>query len=327
MNNAQPNTVNSGGQVSNAPHPTTSFASAQRMDASAPSSGMSAERAPQRAAEASASSTGKLRLKGAELREDLHVKREELHERREELEERLDQPVSTKPRWARLTKADVFKLAGLGAFFVLMIVVCILIWPVVMELTAPGGLERVTEQVRNAGPAGVLILLGFQFLQIVVAFIPGEVVQVAAGMMYGTWGGAAIVLAGCVISSAFIYFVVSKLGAPFVQAMIPEKWMSKLRDFDESDKLDVMVFVLFLIPGLPKDVFTYLVPLTGMRMRDFVLLSNIGRIPGVVMSTMAANGLMQGNWVQSIALFAACAVIAIVAILFHDKIMKVFKRK
>lgn len=327
MNNAQSNTVNSGGQVSNAPHPTKSSASAQRMDASAPSSGMSTERAPQGAAEASASSTGRLRLKGAELREDLHVKREELHERREELEERLDQPVSTKPRWARLTKADVFKLAGLGAFFVLMIVVCILIWPVVMELTAPGGLERVTEQVRNAGPAGVLILLGFQFLQIVVAFIPGEVVQVAAGMMYGTWGGAAIVLAGCVISSAFIYFVVSKLGAPFVQAMIPEKWMSKLRDFDESDKLDVMVFVLFLIPGLPKDVFTYLVPLTGMRMRDFVLLSNIGRIPGVVMSTMAANGLMQGNWVQSIALFAACAVIAIVAILFHDKIMKVFKRK
>lgn len=274
-----------------------------------------------------AGATGRLRLKRAELREDLHEKREELHEKREELEERLDQPVAKQPRWARLTKADVFKLAGLGVFFVLMIVVCVLIWPIVMELTEPGGLERVTEQVTSAGPLGVLILLGFQFLQIVVAFIPGEVVQVAAGMMYGTWGGAAIVLAGCVISSAFIYFVVSKLGAPFVQAMIPEKWMNKLRDFDESDKLDVMVFVLFLIPGLPKDVFTYLVPLTGMRMRDFVLLSNIGRIPGVVMSTMAANGLMQGNWAQSIALFAVCAVIAIVAILFHDKIMKVFKRK
>ena len=274
-----------------------------------------------------AGATGRLRLKRAELREDLHEKREELHEKREELEERLDQPVAKQPRWARLTKADVFKLAGLGAFFVLMIVVCVLIWPIVMELTEPGGLERVTEQVTSAGPLGVLILLGFQFLQIVVACIPGEVVQVAAGMMYGTWGGAAIVLAGCVISSAFIYFVVSKLGAPFVQAMIPEKWMNKLRDFDESDKLDVMVFVLFLIPGLPKDVFTYLVPLTGMRMRDFVLLSNIGRIPGVVMSTMAANGLMQGNWAQSIAPFAVCAVIAIVAILFHDKIMKVFKRK
>lgn len=275
----------------------------------------------------SASATGRIKLKGVELREDLRDRREELHEKRQEIEERLEQPVSTKPRWARLTKADVFKLAGLGAFFILMVVVCVLVWPIVVELTQPGGLEKVTEQVRNAGPAGVFILLGFQFLQIVVAFIPGEVVQVAAGMMYGTWGGAAIILGGCVISSAFIYFVVSKLGAPFVQAMIPEKWMAKLRDFDESDKLDVMVFVLFLIPGLPKDVFTYLVPLTGMRMRDFVFLSNVGRIPGVIMSTMAANGLMQGDWAQSIALFAVCAVIAVVAILFHEKIMKVFRRK
>lgn len=274
-----------------------------------------------------AGATGRIRLKGAELREDLRDKREELHEKRHELEERLEQPVSTKPRWARLTKADVFKLAGLGAFFVLLVVVCVLIWPIVMEVTQPGGLEKVTEQVRSAGPLGVLILLGFQFLQIVVAFIPGEVVQVAAGMMYGTWGGAAIILGGCVVSSAFIYLVVSRLGAPFVQAMIPEKWMEKLRDFDESEKLDVMVFVLFLIPGLPKDVFTYLVPLTGMRMRDFVLLSNVGRIPGVVMSTMAANGLMEGDWVRSIVLFVACAAVAIVAILFHERIMKAFRRR
>lgn len=274
-----------------------------------------------------AGATGRIKLKGVELREDLRDRREELHEKRQEIEERLDQPVSAKPRWARLTKADVFKLAGLGAFFVLLVIVCVLIWPIVTELTQPGGLERVTAQVRDAGPAGVFILLGFQFLQIVVAFIPGEVVQVAAGMMYGTWGGAAIILGGCIISSAFIYLVVSKLGAPFVQAMIPEKWMAKLRDFDESDKLDVMVFVLFLIPGLPKDVFTYLVPLTGMRMRDFVFLSNVGRIPGVIMSTMAANGLMQGDWVQSIVLFAACAAIAVVAILFHERIMKAFKRK
>ena len=136
-----------------------------------------------------AGATGRLRLKRAELREDLHEKREELHEKREELEERLDQPVAKQPRWVRLTKADVFKLAGLGAFFVLMIVVCVLIWPIVMELTEPGGLERVTEQVTSAGPLGVLILLGFQFLQIVVAFSPGVVVLVAGVMMYGTWGG------------------------------------------------------------------------------------------------------------------------------------------
>ena len=213
-------------------------------------------------------------------------------------------PVSTKPAFSRLTKADLFKLAGLAAFFVLMAIACVAIAPMIAELTEPGGLERVVEDVQNAGVGGVFMLLGFQFLQIVVAFIPGEVVQLAAGMMYGPWGGALIVLVGCIVSSAFIFVVVHKLGAPFVHAMIPEKWMAKLEKFEQSEKLDVMVFVLFLIPGLPKDVFTYLMPLTHMRMRDFLFLANVGRIPGILISTFGAAGLIEGDYTQSIILFA-----------------------
>ena len=259
--------------------------------------------------------SGRISLK----KEELH---EEIHERREELHERLDVPVSTKPRWARLAKVDLVRFGGLIAFFALMAVTCVAIAPWIMELTEPGGLDRVVSDVRNAGPVGVLILLGFQFLQIVVAVIPGEVVQIAAGMMYGPWGGAAIVVAGCVVSSAFIYVVVSRLGAPFVRAMIPEKWLGKLDDFGDSEKLHVVVFVLFLIPGLPKDAFTYLVPLTSMRMRDFLFLSNIGRLPGILISTYGANGLMEGDYLQSAILFLVVAAIAVAAIVLHDRILK-----
>ncbi|MFQ9741973.1 MAG: TVP38/TMEM64 family protein [Slackia sp.] len=271
--------------------------------------------------------TGSIRLKmeRIEERKESFVERQE--ERFGELEERLEKPVSDRPALARLTKVDLFKFGGLIAFFVLMAVVCVAIAPLILELTEPGGVERVVQDVRNAGPGGVLILLGMQFLQVVVAFIPGEVVQVAAGMMYGPWGGAAVVLVGCVISSAFIFFIVHKLGAPFVRAMIPEKWMGKLEDFEETDKLDVMVFVLFLIPGLPKDVFTYLVPLTDMSMRNFLVLSTVGRIPGILMSTLAADGLMEGDIMRSVLLFLVAAGIAALAIVFHEKIMHAFAKK
>lgn len=271
--------------------------------------------------------TGSIRLKmeRIEERKESFVERQEEHFG--ELEERLEKPVSDRPALARLTKADLFKFGGLIAFFVLMAVVCVAIAPLILELTEPGGVERVVQDVRNAGPGGVLILLGMQFLQVVVAFIPGEVVQVAAGMMYGPWGGAAVVLVGCVISSAFVFFIVHKLGAPFVRAMIPEKWMGKLEDFEETDKLDVMVFVLFLIPGLPKDVFTYLVPLTDMSMRNFLVLSTVGRIPGILMSTLAADGLMEGDIMRSVLLFLVAAGIAALAIVFHEKIMHAFAKK
>lgn len=271
--------------------------------------------------------TGSIRLKmeRIEERKESFVERQE--ERFGELEERLEKPVSDRPALARFTKADLFKFGGLIAFFVLMAVVCVAIAPLILELTEPGGVERVVQDVRNAGPGGVLILLGMQFLQVVVAFIPGEVVQVAAGMMYGPWGGAAVVLVGCVISSAFVFFIVHKLGAPFVRAMIPEKWMGKLEDFEGTDKLDVMVFVLFLIPGLPKDVFTYLVPLTDMSMRNFLVLSTVGRIPGILMSTLAADGLMEGDIMRSVLLFLVAAGIAALAIVFHEKIMHAFAKK
>ncbi|MEE0519297.1 TVP38/TMEM64 family protein [Slackia sp.] len=271
--------------------------------------------------------TGSIRLKMERIEERKESFVELQEERFGELEEKLEKPVSNRPALARLTKADLFKFGGLIAFFVLMAVVCVAIAPLILELTEPGGVERVVQDVRNAGPGGVLILLGMQFLQVVVAFIPGEVVQVAAGMMYGPWGGAAVVLAGCIISSAFVFFIVHKLGAPFVRAMIPEKWMGKLEDFEETDKLDVMVFVLFLIPGLPKDVFTYLVPLTDMSMRNFLVLSTVGRIPGILMSTLAADGLMEGDIMRSVLLFLVAAGIAALAIVFHEKIMHAFAKK
>lgn len=248
--------------------------------------------------------------------------KERAHERREAAREKAQEVTTVRGR--EMTRGDIFKFGGLIAFFALMVIVVILIWPYIHEVFEPGGLSRVIDDVRNAGPLGFLILLAMQFMQIVVAFIPGEVVQMAAGMMYGPWLGAAVILLGCIISSAFVFAVVHRLGAPFVRDMVPTKYLDKFNAFEESGKLSIVVFILFLIPAMPKDTFTYLVPLTNMRMRDFLVLSNVGRIPGIVISTYAANGLVDGNITQSIIIFAVVAVIAIVAIVFRDKIMNLF---
>ena len=248
--------------------------------------------------------------------------KERAHERREAAREKAQEVTTVRGR--EMTRGDIFKFGGLIAFFALMVIVVILIWPYIHEAFEPGGLSRVIDDVRNAGPLGFLILLAMQFMQIVVAFISGEVVQMAAGMMYGPWLGAAVVLLGCIISSAFVFAVVHRLGAPFVRDMVPTKDLDKFNAFEESGKLSIVVFILFLIPAMPKDTFTYLVPLTNMRMRDFLVLSNVGRIPGIVISTYAANGLVDGNITQSIIIFAVVAVIAIVAIVFRDKIMNLF---
>lgn len=246
--------------------------------------------------------------------------KERLHE---SYHEKADQVVSV--RGHAMEKGDIFKIIGLGVFFALMVVIVIALWPMLKTLGEPDGLTKVIADVKNAGPLGVLILLGLQFVQIVVAFIPGEVVQVAAGMMYGPWWGALIIFLGCVISSTFIFEVVHRLGAPFVQSMVPIKYMDKFRNFEKTGKLNFIVFLLFFIPGLPKDVFTYLVPLTDMPMRTFILLSCVARIPGIFVSTYAADSLIEGDIASSVIIFAVVGAIALAAILCRNKLMSMME--
>lgn len=259
--------------------------------------------------------------KTGELRQ--HVS-QHVSERKEAFHEKAAEEVEVHGH--EMPRGTVFKLIGLGLFFAIMAVCVALLWPYFHTLFEPGGRERVLNDVRDAGPVGVLMLLVMQFVQIVVAFIPGEVTQVAAGVVYGPWLGALIIMVGCVLSSAFIFLVVHRLGAPFVQGMVSTEHLAKIERFQESGKLNIVVFVLFLIPGLPKDVFTYLVPLTNMRMRTFLLLSNIGRIPGVLISTYAAGSLVDGNVVVGVVVFAVAAVIAVVGLALRPKIMAALER-
>lgn len=235
--------------------------------------------------------------------------------------QRTNDAPSAKQRAKDLDHATIYKFVGLIVFFILMAIVIVCIWPYIHEIFEEGGLERVTTQVREAGIGGIFILLAFQFIQIVVAFIPGEVVQMAAGIIYGPWWGAAIILVGCILSSGFVFILVHKLGAPFVQAMVPEKYMAKLRNFESSPKFNVIVFVLFLIPGMPKDVFTYITPLSHMRLGTFLALTNAARIPGIVVSTYAADGLVEGRIWESVCIFLVLAVIAVVALVVYNKVV------
>ena len=247
-----------------------------------------------------------------------------LNKELDELHKKAEQEVEVRGR--KMEKGDIFKFVGLIAFFAIMVLIVVLLWPYFHDLFEPGGLDRIINDVRDAGPVGFLILLGLQFLQIVVAFIPGEVVQIAAGLLYGPWLGAFVILLGCIISSAFIFALVHKLGAPFVQSMVPTQYLEKFRKFERTGKLNIIVFILFLIPGLQKDVFTYLVPLTDMRMRTFLLLSNVGRIPGIIVSTYAADGLAEGRFLESAIIFGVAAVIAVLGIVFRERIMKMLEK-
>jgi uncharacterized membrane protein YdjX (TVP38/TMEM64 family) len=226
----------------------------------------------------------------------------------------------------QVPRSVVFRGVGLVVFLVIMAVATALLWPLIASVFSEEGRANLVGQIRHAGPMGVLMLLGLEFIQIIVAFIPGEVVQMVAGMLYGPWLGAAIVLGGCVLATWAIYELVHRLGQPFVEEVVSTEHLERFREFEANGKLEAMVFILFLIPGLPKDVFTYLVPLTSMSRGQYLLLTTIARSPGVLMSTFAASGLARGNYVQSVIVFAIVAILAIVGIYHKDRLLGHFGR-
>lgn len=251
-------------------------------------------------------------------------RKERVQERREVIRAKANEETELRGRPVR--RGDIFKIVGLVAFVAIVGLLGWLLWPYIHTLFEPGGIDEAINDVRNAGPLGFLILLALQFLQIVVAFIPGEATQMAAGILYGPWVGGLVILIGSILSSAFVFVVVHRLGAPFVRDMVSDKWLDKFERFEKSGKLELTVFVLFLIPAMPKDIFTYLVPLTSMRMRTFLVLSNVGRIPGILISTYAASGLVDGNVWGSIVIFAALAVVAVVCLIFRDQIVNAVEK-
>lgn len=227
---------------------------------------------------------------------------------------------------AQVKRSDIFRFAGLIAFFIVLAIIAVASWPYVAVLGEPDGLSKLVDNIKNAGVGGVFILEALQLLQIIVVLIPGEVVQLAAGMMYGPWLGALLIVIGCVVSTAFIYTVVHKLGAPFVRDMVPMDYLEKFQKFERSGKLSAVTFILFLIPGLPKDVFTYLVPLTDMPLKTFLVLTTLGRLPGIIGSTYAAAAAAEGHFVTFFVILGVAAVLALLGIIFKDKLFEVLAR-
>lgn len=226
----------------------------------------------------------------------------------------------------KMSQAILIRAISLIVIIALMIGLVYLFTLHFGNLFTAEGRATLIADVKSAGPAGVLVLLVLEIVQVIVAFIPGEVVQMVAGMMYGPWLGTAVILVGCFLSMWCVYELVHRLGQPFVESVVPTKHLDSFHRFERSGKLKVVVFLLFLIPGLPKDVFTYLVPLTSMPRNEYLAIAMVARTPGIFMSTHAASGLINGDIVQSVIVFAILAVLGIIGIVFKDRIMDLLHR-
>lgn len=217
------------------------------------------------------------------------------------------------------------------ALFVLaaaaVIALCAVMIPFILSLREPVNQQKFAEFIENLGILGVLLMLFIQILQIVVAIIPGEPIELLMGLMYGTWGGLALTLSGILIGTTLVFYLVKRFGESFARHFVDTKNFEKLKFLRDPTRRDSLIFILFLIPGTPKDILTYFVPFTDIKFSRFLPLATLARIPSIISSTLVGATVGDGKLWQSALIFAATGVVGLIGIILNQKLQEKLQKK
>ena len=133
-------------------------------------------------------------------------------------------------------------------------------------------------------------------LQIMCAFLPGEPVELACGYAFGFWEGTLVCLVASAVASAAIFLAVRRWGWSLVGLFFDRSHLERFGWLHDARRLELVMLVVFLIPGTPKDFLTYFAGLTGARFWPVLAITTLGRIPSIVTSTVAASAFGAGNY-------------------------------
>lgn len=212
-------------------------------------------------------------------------------------------------------------------FLLLMVALTIIFWPYVEMLGTEEGRESFKNWVQNLGFGGWLITLGIQLLQIFVAFIPGEPVEIMLGVVWGPWLGTFTCLLGIFIGTLTIFLLVRKLGMKFVKKVVGTDDLTKYKFLSDKNKVELTVFILFFIPGTPKDALTYIAPIAPIHPIKYILIATFARIPSIITSTILGDSIIEGNYLTAIIVFVITALISIFGIIFGNKYVERRQKK
>jgi uncharacterized membrane protein YdjX (TVP38/TMEM64 family) len=168
--------------------------------------------------------------------------------------------------------------------------------------------QELVESMRESGPRGPLICIGIQFLQVVFFMVPGEITQIAAGYVFGAWLGLLYSIIGIMLGSAFDFGFARAVGRPVVQKLLGERTLERVDHALATSRGQSALFLLFLLPGMPKDAMSYGAGLMKIGLGEFIAISGLARLPALLFSTMIGDQLYARD-------YTAVAIIVVVGAL------------
>lgn len=190
------------------------------------------------------------------------------------------------------------------------------------KLSNPQYQAEISRFIKSLGIGGPILLIFVQFIQVIIAFIPGGPFEILTGALYGAYGGLIICLIGSMSASALIFKLSKKHGKRILYFFFSKEKIAKWEWLKDSKKTDIAVFILFLIPGTPKDMLTYIVGISDMGLLKFIIISSLARIPALFSSALIGTTMRHGDIKKSLLIFIIIGIVGIIGICIKDTALK-----
>lgn len=203
------------------------------------------------------------------------------------------------------------KLIGWAAIAIFLLLSAVVGWfvgrPLVRFASQP---EQFRQWVDGHGLMGCAAYVGMVFLQVVVAVIPGEPLEISGGYAFGAVRGSLLCLLGAFLGSVAVFALVRRFGRELVDIFFPREKLEKLKFLQSSPKRDALFWLVFMVPGTPKDLLCYFAGLTDLPWGIWLLIATVGRLPSIVTSTVGGSALGEQNYRAAVIAFALALAVA-----------------
>ena len=215
----------------------------------------------------------------------------------------------------------------------LFAMLCLVVWLVWADHPSIRFLVRLYQDkhflkqtVRSWGWMAPLVFMAIQALQVIISPIPGEITGPVGGALFGTLWGVIYSTIGLTVGTLFCFWVGRKWGEPLIRSWLSEHHWNRMSFILEAEGA-ILCFILYLIPGFPKDIISYLFGLSPMPFWVFALVSTVGRLPGTWMSSYFGAHVAEQQYIYAIAFAAGIAALCLPLYYHRDRIIGCLRAK
>ncbi|MBQ3923908.1 MAG: VTT domain-containing protein [Firmicutes bacterium] len=187
-------------------------------------------------------------------------------------------------------------------------------------ITQFSNIDSVKQIINDNNAASVPLYIAFQIIQIIICIIPGQWLQLAAGIAWGFWIGLLLSLIGALFGSILTYFLAKYLGTDALRLIFGQDKLDQLTEKLDSKAGITAVFLIYLIPGLPKDLCNYAAGVSQIKLKPFLIVSMVGRTPGMIASLLIGKHLSLGSYHVAVIIAVIAGILFVLGIIFRNKL-------